>query len=378
MLLVSGCGAPPSPAHCTDVGPAPGGEPRACFEVAVEGGGALPQGLALAVFDPHRCIYPTDCSSWPTAGTNDAPRLVIVTLPAGTPSELVRIAITDGAQLKGDAFALAAPGPVAAKPLVLSPTTPDRDGDFVPDEIDDCAWHANSDQADADGNLLGDACDCRPNGFGLLCEDFEAGPSAIAPGNPAGWSIKTMSNGTVTVEGALVHQGSYALQAHAEPSSNQEAQIEETTLYPKPSVPFFARAWVNAGLPPPPNTGDTLMKAYANPGSAGLEVNGNGALFATVDNGSGHDSTMKAPFPSGKWLCVEWQIDGAGPVTQSAWIGGVLASQQSDMLPTGMLNSVRFGEDLGTSPNGNSLDVLLDDLVIDNQRIGCDAALNLQ
>ncbi len=44
--------------------------------------------------------------------------------------------------------------------LALSEDTiNDRDGDGVPDEIDNCWRKANSDQADSDGNGDGDACD---------------------------------------------------------------------------------------------------------------------------------------------------------------------------------------------------------------------------
>src|SRR5262249_31336347 len=36
---------------------------------------------------------------------------------------------------------------------------PDRDGDGVPDQDDDCPDVPNSDQADSDGDCIGDACD---------------------------------------------------------------------------------------------------------------------------------------------------------------------------------------------------------------------------
>ena len=35
----------------------------------------------------------------------------------------------------------------------------DADGDGVPDDLDNCPQVANTDQADSDGNTIGDACD---------------------------------------------------------------------------------------------------------------------------------------------------------------------------------------------------------------------------
>src|SRR5262245_46852814 len=38
-------------------------------------------------------------------------------------------------------------------------TGPDRDGDGIPDAVDNCRNVPNADQADADGDKVGDACD---------------------------------------------------------------------------------------------------------------------------------------------------------------------------------------------------------------------------
>jgi hypothetical protein len=45
-----------------------------------------------------------------------------------------------------------------------TPNGPDADGDGVPDSSDNCASTPNADQADADGDDVGDACDSTPNG----------------------------------------------------------------------------------------------------------------------------------------------------------------------------------------------------------------------
>ncbi|HKQ48480.1 MAG TPA: FG-GAP repeat protein [Phycisphaerae bacterium] len=53
---------------------------------------------------------------------------------------------------------------------------PDLDGDSVPDETDNCALAANSDQTDADGDGLGDVCD--------VCPGTEAGLPVDSSGRP--------------------------------------------------------------------------------------------------------------------------------------------------------------------------------------------------
>ena len=39
----------------------------------------------------------------------------------------------------------------------------DEDGDGIPNQLDNCAYYANADQADADLNGIGDACEAAAN-----------------------------------------------------------------------------------------------------------------------------------------------------------------------------------------------------------------------
>jgi hypothetical protein len=64
-------------------------------------------------------------------------------------------------------LAIAAPG--------LAQATPDLDGDAIPDAADNCLVVSNSDQADDDGDGIGDACDLTSS------DDLDDGSVAIHP-----------------------------------------------------------------------------------------------------------------------------------------------------------------------------------------------------
>jgi lectin-like protein/thrombospondin type 3 repeat protein len=62
--------------------------------------------------------------------------------------------------------------------LILAPPGADGDGDGVPNSIDNCANVANADQADRDGNGIGDACQAAPpdGGGAGVCGDGNVDP----------------------------------------------------------------------------------------------------------------------------------------------------------------------------------------------------------
>jgi hypothetical protein len=94
----------------------------------------------------------------------------------------------------------------------------DRDGDGVPDSLDNCPDATNPDQRDEDGDTVGDACDNCPananenqanadgDGVGDAC-DPEAGPAdhiALFEGFyevPSGWTL----DADITVSGGKIH-----------------------------------------------------------------------------------------------------------------------------------------------------------------------------
>ncbi len=83
---------------------------------------------------------------------------------------------------------------------------PDRDGDGVPDSIDNCPAHPNQDQNDCDGDGIGDVCaiadgaseDCNTNGVPDECE-----PDADGDMVPDGCDICPDGDDTIDTDGDL-------------------------------------------------------------------------------------------------------------------------------------------------------------------------------
>ncbi len=65
-------------------------------------------------------------------------------------------------------LALAACAFASTAAIAARPTLPDRDGDSVPDLLDNCVFVANADQRDSNDNGFGDRCDADINGDGRV------------------------------------------------------------------------------------------------------------------------------------------------------------------------------------------------------------------
>lgn len=103
---------------------------------------------------------------------------------------------------------------VEAEVVVTPPPAPDADGDGVPDASDNCPAVANADQADADNDGLGNACDSNSYAPARGTQAGAANGNEGTPGNPAtsGSFTDADGNGTLTVtkvsgDGTVVDNG---------------------------------------------------------------------------------------------------------------------------------------------------------------------------
>ncbi|HTY19762.1 MAG TPA: myxococcus cysteine-rich repeat containing protein, partial [Myxococcota bacterium] len=67
----------------------------------------------------------------------------------------------------------------------------DSDGDLIPDAIDNCPKVANPDQADADHDGIGDACDVETCGNGILEVDEQCDDGNLVPGDGCSPACRT-------------------------------------------------------------------------------------------------------------------------------------------------------------------------------------------
>jgi hypothetical protein len=88
---------------------------------------------------------------------------------------------------------------VGAKAVVTPPPAPDTDGDGVPDADDNCPAVANADQANADGDGLGNACDANSYAPAVGTQAGAAKGNEGTPGNPATSGSFTDQDGNDTL-----------------------------------------------------------------------------------------------------------------------------------------------------------------------------------
>jgi hypothetical protein len=134
--------------------------------------------FTVSVFSPQRALV--DRMTMPAARF---PGRLYIELP-GAPAEEIRVVLARplAPPWLGGSEATIAPGEQTPLQVVLSRSTADRDGDGVPDAIDNCPSVLNPDQASASGGA-GDAC---ANSDGGLDGALDAGPVDAAPDGPLG------------------------------------------------------------------------------------------------------------------------------------------------------------------------------------------------
>jgi len=374
--------------------------------------------LALSVYGPRGALVVG--KSIPGAG-----RVVLQNVPA---PEALRVVVTAAASSMTGAGARVSTvaGEQVAVRVLLGPIA-DADRDRVPDELDVCPTTPNSDQADADGDGIGDACAGAPGPDGgrpdlappadlavpidlagadlvgvdlapprdllppadlapiacpagaKLCEGFESG--AVDTGR---WPSKYEQppSSTISVSSLRAHSGSYSLRAHfaanGATARNLDAQLVNTGAFP--ADPTYVRAWVYLdGVPGIP--GGISLANIQQTGApyggftfylAGAYVGVNAYNFAFTANKNAVDPDAIANLYN-RWICFEWQVTNGGGGLLRTYADGVALSTGDTPFSTvspGM-GELILGAEGQVAANAPAFDIYFDDVVVSATRVGC-------
>ncbi len=256
--------------------------------------------------------------------------------------------------------------------------------DATPDgSSSDSATTSDASDASADGDAGGGAgCE---GSSALFCEDFEA----LAAGEAMSARWDTTTNGALTIDGTHA-MGAQALHVHTDDNGYGFLRL----AFAPPGNSYFGRMmlWVDA-FPSAPDWAHYTLVEQTGDGSTervrpvgGQYVPGEGAAFWGIgaDGGPTGDWTnwrTSAPSESGRWVCVEWEMDATDNhirltldgvanddlVVDTTNHGG---NDVDFIFPT--WTTLRIGWQLyqgGATPS--AFDVWIDDIVLDTTRVGC-------
>jgi hypothetical protein len=282
--------------------------------------------------------------------------------------------------------------------LLLSAATADRDGDGVPDDIDDCPDVPDPDQSGAacapDGGDGGDLPDggernlmsdlggvfcgaaVSPCGTGsaVSCQGFESG------GISAPWgTVLTPTGGgaTYVVDGQRACRGNFSLHLSTPAiaaGAVGRAFAWEHTLAPAQQGDLFIRGffWIEQSA-----TGGTLITVYQN-ASPYQEIDfvvGQSGLAEIHNSVTPRFAAGTLMFPTGRWVCVEMEVlssTTSGAV--NVWVDEQLTVQETGIVtqPAAPITNIGMGvfyyQPAAAVP---ARDLFVDEIVIDSQRIGC-------
>jgi hypothetical protein len=252
----------------------------------------------------------------------------------------------------------------------------------------------------ATGGGAGGASSCP----GLICEDFETGSI-----DPAKWDTSS-KGGTLDVQTQQVAHGKYALHVQGLGSGSDDwatlfaknvpAALKSATTFGRASMYFSAGASASLHIQFP-FAGSNGTGSGSGPAPLAqlryLEVGSyDGQWQLSFDI---HDVTPNiedsayagANFPTGKWVCIEWEFEDQ-PERITLWVGGTQVGVFDNMHVNYSSDGTKSGGTFYQGKTGGligvfdtfgigfhdwhptkAFDVYYDDIVLDRTRIGCPA-----
>jgi hypothetical protein len=225
-----------------------------------------------------------------------------------------------------------------------------------------------------------DAVGMQPAGFGNLIDYISDGANPNSSGDLA------------VVDTTHVHTGAHAVHVHVATGSNNPAFL--TYTLPTGTNTLYVRAWVYLSQQLGDNTAaqndnhETLFALNGSPGNVNTEIRF-GAIKGTIgvnatpsDNITPLQASWNGPpsIPATTWTCLEVAFLGAPTQNElQAWLNDAdlfdvttPTQWQNGTMPMNWLSGDFVEIDLGwQSFSGFGADVWVDDLVLGNDRIGC-------
>jgi hypothetical protein len=200
--------------------------------------------------------------------------------------------------------------------------------------------------------------------FATFCDGFETGDITK-------WTDMNITTGATTIPTtAIVHSGTYALDATVPPGSNGDLAVVEHRILTFTNGMLTLREWIYQ--PQPLIHFDNVLRFDQVAGPSYVTVGSDtiGAWDASEDSPSGgpldHSSTPIVPV--NRWTCVELDLTSGSPNTIEVFVDDVSVISDS------MLDTVLGYDDIAVGVprayNAGSR-TIVDDVVIANQHIGC-------
>ncbi len=223
-----------------------------------------------------------------------------------------------------------------------------------------------------------------------FCDDFESYATGQPPGHP--WTAN-QNGGAVSVVTSKAHGGSHAVYVtNAGAAAYEQAYFSLTAPF-FPKSEFYGRVWLYLTQTPSQTT------HWTNIQGEGLVADAGNNVRASVRYGGQYSPTIMANYdtsnaatdcwqhsmtamPTGHWACYEWHYKQEGnlmelwvennPITSVTINGmgsGCINHDLGDKWILPLFDTLRLGwEHYQTS---DPIDLWMDDVALDTQRIGC-------
>ena len=331
--------------------------------------GSQPNALAISIYDPFHALVRT------RPGATRVPGTIVVELPDATTELRV---VVDATPLIGGARVTPVAGKQTRAAVTLSFNTIDGDRDGVPDDLDNCPTVANGDQADANGDGRGDACDgavatCASLTTVPFCDDFESGFSTSR------WRVSKSDPAAVVevnTDARFVHRGTQSLHLSL-PATKQgvggDVDISEIATFNAFDLAptFWVRAWIWLVHSPYSTDEARLLVADDKQSTQGIGVGvavDHTALSSWVPPGG----SVKGAAPGfGEWTCYVWRVDLAGTVSLSG-VEVPSLTLNAPTQPSPPLDELGLGVFMLPTTDQPAFDLYVDDVFMDTSPITCD------